>query len=187
LKRTAAILLCALLLFNWAGYRVLLSCLQDRANGQLEAMLDSRQYDESQLLSMKIPAPHLSSYSISGQFERISGQVIINGIQYQYVKKRFYNDSLEFVCMPNAASTLLLAARNDFFKQVNDLQHNGQQKKAASYSGPSNEFSTGAYIVGNLFNMPDPGSAVLKSSCRYFVLLPYGFSPVAEQPPEMFS
>ncbi|MDR3715163.1 MAG: hypothetical protein P4L51_20305 [Puia sp.] len=185
MKKTAAILLCTILLFNWAGYRLLLSCWQNRAGRQLEARLDVQQYDESQLVSIKVPAPHLSSYSLSGQFQRTSGQVSINGVWYRYVKKRLYNDSLEYICIPDQASTLLQSAANDLFRQSNDWQAGSAQKKPGSFSGTSNDFSIGYYITHDSFHLYGPGAPSSLPSGSHFVLLPAGFFRAAEQPPDI--
>src|SRR5580698_3798791 len=90
-----------ILLFNWFGYRVLNDLMQDRSNLQLQSQLDLRHYDESQLITIKLPAAHLSYFNNSAVFERVDGQIEINGIPYQYVKRRIYNDSLELLCIPN--------------------------------------------------------------------------------------
>jgi hypothetical protein len=130
LKRLAAILLLGILFFNWYGYQLVSTWLEERADRQLEARLDVNGYDESQLISVKVPATSLSYYNISSRFERIDGQVDIGGVKYKYVKRRICNDSIEYLCIPDQTAMSLKTARNDFFRQVNDLQqHNGSGKK----------------------------------------------------------
>ncbi len=75
MKRIASLLLLALLLFNWFGYRLLLSFMEDKADMQLEAQLDQDQYDQSQLVSIKIPVKYISYYSGSTTFERVDGEI----------------------------------------------------------------------------------------------------------------
>jgi hypothetical protein len=104
--------------------------MQNKADAQLEATLDNNNYDESQLMSIKIPVVSLPYYTNSKKFERKDGQVEINGSTYNYVKWRLYNDTVELFCIPNRATTKLMTAKNDFFKLVNDLQHGNQSKKA---------------------------------------------------------
>jgi len=131
MKKVAAILLMGILLFSWYGYRLVSSYLEDKANRQLEARLDQDRYDESELISIKVPSTHLSYYNSSTQFERVDGQIEVGGVQYKYVKRRLFNDSLELLCIPNHAAMSLQTARNQFFQLVNDIQqHNGQSKKA---------------------------------------------------------
>lgn len=132
IKKAAAILLVGILFFNWFGYRLLNSFLQDRANALLELRLDNNNYDESQLISIKIPA-NLPYYTNSQQYDRVDGQISINGNHYNYVKRRLFNDSLEYLCIPSEEKTRLSNARDEFFKLVNDLQH-PQNKKQGNNS-----------------------------------------------------
>jgi len=129
LKRLAAILLMGILLFNWYGYQLVSNYMQERADRRLEASLDKRDYDENQLLSIKVPVTSLSYYNSSANFERVDGQVDIGGVQYKYVERRIFKDSIEYRCIPNQMAMNLKSARETFFQLVNDLSHNGQEKK----------------------------------------------------------
>ena len=133
MKRIAAILLLGIFLFNWCGYRLVTSFLENKANTQLQAALDNNEYNESDLISIKIPSS--LPYNISSsQFEKVEGEVLVNGVTYKYVKRRIINDSLELMCIQNITKTRLQNSRDNFFKLVNDLQHNSQNKKQDSNS-----------------------------------------------------
>lgn len=121
-------MLVGIFLFNWFGYRLLTSFLQDRANASLEFQLDNNKYDESQLISIKIPA-NLPYYTNSKNYDRVDGQISINGKHYNYVKRRLFNDSLEYLCIASEEKTRLSNARDDFFKLINDLQHPQNKKQ----------------------------------------------------------
>jgi len=156
-KRIAAILLLGLLLFNWVGYEVYTAILQDRADKVMVASLDENNYTDADLISIKVPAIHLSSYVSSEEFQRVDGTIEIDGVQYNYVKRRYTNEgSLELLCIPNKASTHLLTAKNEFFKLVNDLQHPGQSKKSdqhnTSFKGLNAEYyaETQAIAISSL-------------------------------------
>lgn len=186
LKKVAAILLIGILFFNWYGYRVLTSYLQSRADRQLEARLDGNSYDESQLFLIKIPSTRLSYYNSSAQFERVDGQIEVRGVQYKYVKRRLYNDSLELLCIPNHSSMQLLTARNTFFQLVNDLQqHNGQGKKSAPGTS-KNLSSVDYYVVNDLFVMSDDIFITpLPKFFPYAATLASCYSTTTEQPPDL--
>jgi len=155
-KRIAAILLMGILFFNWYGYRLLTSWLEARADHQLEARLDKSSYDESQLISIKVPSTHLSYYNSSTQFERIDGQIEIGGVRYKYVKRRLFNDSLELLCIPNQTAMRLQTAKNEFFKGVSDIRPDNGQKKSDSTPGSSKNFSsTDYYTVNDLLTLGD--------------------------------
>ena len=182
-KHIAAILLMGILFFNWYGYQLLSSFLQDRATAGLEARLDQNKYDESQLVSVKIPITSLSYYNPSAGFERVDGQIEIGGIQYKYVKRRMFKDSLELLCIPNQASMSLQTARNDFFRQVNDLQqHNNQGKKAPVQKS----FSTSDYNKQNdLFVLEQLYPVSLPISFEQVPVIPSSYVMTAEQPPDL--
>jgi len=133
-KKIATILLLGIMIFNLAGYQLFSAYIESKKNAELETQLDNNNYDESQLISVKIPVTYLPYYNNSISYERVDGQIEIEGVQYKYVKRRIYHDSLEMLCIPNHNSMKLLSAKNEFFKFVNDLQHPGQNKNTNSAS-----------------------------------------------------
>lgn len=188
MKRIAAILLMGMLFFNWCGYCPLSSWLEERANRQLEARLDEDRYDESQLITFKVPASRLAYFNSSTRFERMAGQIEVGGVQYMYVKCRLFNDSMEIECIVNHTGMNLQKVRNQFFQLVNDTQqHNGQGKRSNNHSTVKNFSPTDYYT--------EPGPAMslyvaiasrqmgydqtppINTSCHFTV----------EQPPDHFS
>jgi hypothetical protein len=123
-----------MLLFNWCGYQLLHTYLEKRAYRQFQLRLDENNYAESELISIKVAADHLSYYNPSGEFESTDGQIEISGLQYNYVKRRLCNDSVEMLCIPNKQVTQLKKITHDFFKLVNDLQQPGRDMQHDSHS-----------------------------------------------------
>ncbi len=76
---------------------------QDAAR-TLDARLDRQQYDQDQLITIKVPLTGLAYYNNSTSFERSNGQIEISGVPYRYVESRIYNDSLEMRCILNQAA-----------------------------------------------------------------------------------
>ena len=113
-------------------------------NTKLEVRLDQQQYDERDLVEVKIPI-HLPYHSNWNDFERYDGEIDIDGVHYKYVKRKIFNDSLVLLCIPNEIKTKISTARDEFFSLVNDLQ-----KDAGNAKSPrptlSFQFSTGDYI-----------------------------------------
>ena len=157
--------------------------MEEKSDAQLEARLDENKYDESQLVSIKVPATYLSYYTNSKLFERVDGQIEINGVEYKYVKRRLFNDSLELVCLPNKTAVKLRAAQNDFFKLVNDIQHKENKK---SSSGFSKNVSTDYlnfnhdFLLSSLFFTTSNWSSYFKDAVLF------NFSSVIENPPENY-
>ncbi len=133
MKRTAAILLVCVLLFNLGGYRLVTAYLEDRADSRLEASLDANEYNESQLFQIKIPA-QFPYYNGSATFERVDGEINIEGVNYKYVKRRIYNDTLELLCIQNTDKSNVQNARDDFFRMANDLVANNATSKKSTGS-----------------------------------------------------
>jgi hypothetical protein len=183
-RKIASILLLALLVFNWVGYQFMSSCLQDRADARLRSDLDANKYDETDLISIKVPANYLSSYVHSNQFERVDGKVDIEGVQYNYVKRRIVNDSLEFLCIPSRAVTQIQSAKDEFFKLVNDLQHPGQGKKSDQH-GSGKNFTPDFYTMQDLLSLHMPCSNTAKRSARYLFYIPASSLSFEGQPPEV--
>lgn len=131
MKRIAAILLLCILLFNWCGYRWVLNRMEQQADTQLVAQLDRHDYDDSQLIEIRIPLnmPYLTTQA---DFERCDGQVEVNGQHYNYVKRKIDNGQLVLKCIPNEKRQRLQSARDEFFKLVNDLQQDHSAKKSAN-------------------------------------------------------
>ncbi|MES2374139.1 MAG: hypothetical protein V4557_16300 [Bacteroidota bacterium] len=129
MKRIAAILLLGILLFNFGGYRLFTTYLETRADSKLEAKLDQNDYNDAELISIKVAAnlPYLAN---SETYERIDGEIDIKGVTYSYVKRRLYNDSLELLCIPNMAKTGVKRAGNDFYRLANDIATNNSSKKS---------------------------------------------------------
>ena len=105
--------------------------MQQKANEQLETVLDNNSYDESQLIELKIPV-HNAYQNSWGSYERYNGEVELNGITYKYVKRKLSNDTLYLMCIRNSAKMRLETAKNDFFRISNDLVQNNNSKKADS-------------------------------------------------------
>lgn len=130
MKKIAAILFLLVVLFNTYGYRPLISYLQTQEDAALVLQLDKQDYNEDELLILKVPV-NLPYYTNSQHYERVDGSVNIEGKEYNYVKRRIYNDSIEYACIPNQAKQTLNSARDEFLKLCTDWQNVKQNKKQA--------------------------------------------------------
>ncbi len=121
MKKLAAISLLVLFLFNLTGYKLLTEYLENKADRQMQAKLDASDYDEDDLVTIKV-ASNLPPYTYnSGDFQNINGTINVNGINYNYVKLRYYNDTMELKCIANQEKTGIMNARDEFSKLANDF------------------------------------------------------------------
>lgn len=176
-----------ILFFNWYGYQLITNYWQDRADRRLEASLDRKDYDESQLISIKVAVTSLSYYNSTTDFQRVDGQIDIGGIQYKYVERRILQDSIEYRCIPNQMAIRLKDAKDNYFQLVNDLSRNGQDKKtphSAQYKSISQDYCATSMAIELPHMVADlaPKKAVMS-----FAYLPSSYSPSAEMPPDQSS
>ena len=156
--------------------------MQDRSNLQLQSQLDLRHYDETQLVSIKLPATQLSYYNNSAVFERVDGQIEINGIPYQYVKRRIYNDSIELLCIPNRMALNLRLSGEDYFRLINDIQRS--QQGQGHPGGATKFFAVDPYTATHPFRIGDLSFILIGGADDHFstnLLSPPGIA--AERPP----
>ena len=129
MKKTAAIFLLAILVFNIWGYRWIFYYLEEKATVRLEQKLDAGDYDESQLIEIKIPLK-LPYYTNWKEYEPHYGEAEWEGQHYQFVKRKLSNDTLFLLCIPHIEKTNIQVAAADYFKSMNDLQHDGMPQKS---------------------------------------------------------
>ena len=155
-KITAFILLC-LLTFNWFGFRFVMGYMQQKNECSLEARLDNNSYDESQLVELRIPL-HMAYQNDRTSYERCDGEMEYKGCYYKYVKRKVANDTLYLQCISNATKTKIEFAKNDFYKNTNDIapsgnkQHNSKtvliKKLLSDYDGNMFVFQDSYISVG---------------------------------------
>ena len=128
MKKLFAILLIALFLFNLFGYRIWLSYEQLQSDVKLEASLDKQEYNDADLIAITVP---LSLPYISNQqnFERVNGEITVNGRILKYVKRKITDGKLVLLCLPDNDKMRIESAKDDFFKYANDLVQNSHSKK----------------------------------------------------------
>jgi hypothetical protein len=126
MRFATSILLLTIHLFNIGGYRFLFDELENRANYQLVQQLDNQEYSDQELIEMRVPLPMPYQTNWSS-FERYDGEIEINGVHYNYVKRKVLNDTLILMCIPNQGKMKLNSAKEQFFSLVNDVSQKGNQ------------------------------------------------------------
>ena len=129
--------------------------LQEASQRKIEARLDRRLYDESQLFSIRVPVTHISYYNNSTVFERVDGQIEINGMPYQYVQRRIYNDTLELRCIPNPTALR--------------LRINAQRQQEPQHPLSFKTFSGDPFTLSDPFRLNGPGFKKITRNDHPFV------------------
>lgn len=132
-------MLLAVYLFNLAGYTLLFEYFIQRSDKQLIQLLDNNEYNDSELIEVKIAlhTPYLTSWS---DYERVDGEATVNGVYYNYVKRKIHNDTLYLLCLPNKNKTRLTAARIEYANKVQDVPANADDTGALKKNPAGTEY-----------------------------------------------
>lgn len=182
MRKISAILLICLLLFNWYGYRFVINYLQQKADNRLEARLDVNDYDESQLIELRVELNIPYQYSWSN-FERHSGEIELNGKIYAYVERKVEDGYLVLKCIPNEVKQEIKKAGNVLFTVNNglDQENNGKNQPASKVLKSFTSDYEDHFYSYNLKNINNFNKGSLQSNTASFNSVTL---PVAEQPPE---
>lgn len=172
----------AVFAFNVAGYQLVYNYLSHHSDQQLELALDADHYSDADLITIKQPT-NLPYYTNSNEFQRIDGEVEIDGVKYKYVKCRVYNGNLEMLCIPNKAKMQIEQSKHEYAKGANDFQQGNTEKKDGSHKSIQKLLSE--YEQQWLFSI-DCGSHLISTS---YVLVQSVFEEnhyftTVEQPPD---
>ena len=106
-------------LLHITGYSLLFDYFIYKSDKDLSVSLDLNEYDDSNLLEVKTPL-HLPYYNASTDYERVEGEIELEGIHYSYVKRKVSNDTLYLLCIPNAEKTKLYNSKLQLTAQAAD-------------------------------------------------------------------
>ncbi|RYY57761.1 MAG: hypothetical protein EOO09_01525 [Chitinophagaceae bacterium] len=183
MKKLAAISLICLLAFNWFGYRIVTGVMSDDADQRLEAQLDTEQYEDSQLIEVRIPLN--VPYQVSqAEFERHYGEVEADGIIYTYVKSKVEMNELVLKCIPNDAKKQIREAGNDFYKKTNGLDQDQSGKKTNNQVVKQSATDYDDRL--ETFTVQVPVESVSTAFARFSSALTDAGLVVAGQPPQFF-
>lgn len=182
----ASIFFLSILLFNWFGYRVVMDYVQQKADAHFEQKIDNNDYDASALIEVRAPVslPYQTDWK---EFERVSGEITINGMHYKYVERKLEGGEMIYKCIPDEGKARLVNARENFFKLVNDLQTQQPEKSgkqpAPSYKTFSFEYCEqfANWSLNALNALQAPFNQTFSSKTLSAHLL------TAEHPPEIFA
>jgi hypothetical protein len=183
LRHFIAITLLLVHLFNAGGYRLVFDHMEEAAGERMITRIDGQYYDDRDLLEIRVPV-NLPYQTNSPDFERIDGEVSLNGVHYNYVKRKIFNDTLILLCVPNTEKTKVFNARETFFSLVNDLQ---QEQPKGQHPAPAKtmKFAQPDCIVEASMMLP-PVAAAARISFATHASPDLGerFARSPEQPPD---
>ena len=149
MRKTAAILLLMLIVFNTIGYKLWFNYAMQKADIALEASLDKNNFNQKDLFTLKIPL-NLPYQNIGASFERIDGEITVNGESYKYVQRKVQNDTLYLQCIKHTEKIKLEQKSNDYFGKINDIAGNADAKKMPGKNSGLLKFSMSDFITNEI-------------------------------------
>ncbi len=70
----------------------------------------------------------------SDGFERFDGEITLSGKIYKYVKRKYVDGNIIFLCLPDYNKMHLETAKNNYSSNINDFQGSGTNKQNNSKS-----------------------------------------------------
>lgn len=174
----------SIMLFNLGGYRWVMNLMEQKADARLEARLDKNEYDEANLLEIKVPLelPYQTDWK---DFERCDGAIEFNNVHYKYVKRKIEGGFMILKCIPNETRQELTNARDHFFQLVNDLEQTKPAKKSNSSIPAGIKLALSDYDEQLQLGLAFPGSLSKKNFQLYSIdLISDNLHHTPEQPPE---
>lgn len=129
MRQLIAILFLSTHLLGLGGYQLLFNQLGKQADKAFVAAIDDKAYNENDLIEIKVPIelPYMQNWD---SYERYDGEVIVDGVHFNYVKRKLVNDSMSFLCLPNVEKNRLYNARETFFALVYNLDKQDSKKES---------------------------------------------------------
>lgn len=145
--------------------------------------LDNNNYNEGDLMQMKF-ALNMPYVIANKNYERCDGKVVLNGIQYNYVKRMIKNDTLYLYCIPNDQRTKISDSKNEYAKQNAD----NQQGKTSEQTALKKINSLSEFNVRSLsFSFDAYSSSSNKTVAFNNYTIQKGFTLKPIQPPDLFN
>lgn len=183
LKKGLSIIILAILALNFGGYRLLSYGLEQAAEQNLTSQIEATVYAAQDLVHIKIPFS--TPYGRNDQaFEQAEGKMEVKGMTYHYVKRRFYQDTLELYCLPNIEKASIQNARDQFFQLANDFESSATGAKAKTPLQHTVKFSVSDFADDHCFSWQFNGLALLPAHGKANTeALHNGFLRLPEWPP----
>lgn len=185
MKKISAILFFALFLFNLFGYRIFLNHAQQQSDVKLEAALDKSDFGEAELVKITVPLS-LPYQNDQRDFERVNGELKLNGKIYKYVKRKISGGELILMCLPDHKKMELESAKDEYFKYANDIVQNKNSKKsdnskAGFFKNLVGEYDNYTADFGTRYS----SSKIVYNFSKQSHYFPYSPHSSPEQPPEL--
>lgn len=162
---------------------MLMDYVQHRSDKRFVIRLDQKKYDESTLIEIRVPVdlPYQTDWK---EFERVDGEINLNGAHYKYVERKLEAGVMIYKCIQDKGKGRIVNARENFFKLVNDLETDPDRPpgKQLPPSGKTFSFDFCEHLSNWSLDQLQPEQANFLYTISASPLAAYLRSP--EQPPD---
>jgi hypothetical protein len=183
LRKLAAILLLNIYAFNVIGYKLVFYFQQIYADREMISALDKGNYNEADLLTIRIPLS--LPYQIDrSDFERVDGEINLHGNIYKYVKRKVEHGELVLLCLPDYSKMEIQNNQEEFFKLANEFhQSKNSDKKSGRTSEPIKNLSKHTISIASSIRFYDCQNS-LNHCIRFVACLPCPNRYAIDHPPQ---
>lgn len=162
---------------------MVIDLMQQKADNKLEAQLDNSDYNESQLIEIRVPMnmPYQQRYT---EFERHYGEIEIHGKSYTYVKRKIEGDVLILKCIANQSKQEAKIIKNDLAKANSnaDMDHSGKNSSQKSFAKNSLGEYDDQFII---HQTASANNLTVLPFSDFTSALPEGIATILHQPPKV--
>jgi hypothetical protein len=155
--------------------------MQTKEAAKLEARIDKSDYDESQLVEMRVTLnlPYQNRYT---DFERHYGEITIDGKAYTYVKRKMEGDVLVLKCIANESKQQLNNTADNLAKSNSgqDQENNGKKQSSSLLKAFSGDYDD----KNNCAAIPENNCTSATLMARYIAAVKDVLIKTPHQPPK---
>lgn len=160
------------MLFNMVGYRFVFVMLDNIASEKQDAKLDAGQYVEANLIEVRVPLNMPYQERVT-EFERLYGEMTVDGVVYTYVKMKVDHNELILKCIPDVNRQQIKNSENNLAKanSSQDMDNNGKKHNTSfnkntisDYDNKNQTYNLQANKLVVLLSYPDFTTSILKVS-----------------------
>lgn len=129
MRKVIAILFLAVLAINWLGYDLIVGIIQSNENKTFYSKVEAGDYKKDNLYEIKVDLqlPYATDWA---EFEKIRGTIVVDGVVYNFVERKYENGFMIYKCLPNQRGTELQNARDYFQSLVYDMEKQDKKEDA---------------------------------------------------------
>lgn len=129
MRKIIATIFLAILAMNWLGYDLIVAAIQNNANKVFYSKIETGDFNALNLYEIKVDLqlPYATDWA---EFEKIRGTIVVDGVVYNFIERKYENGFMIYKCLPNHRGTELQNARDYFQSLVYDMEKQDKKQDA---------------------------------------------------------